>query len=270
MQIALRGVKCNICGVIGVHHSDACPRRNEVGIPEAMRDLPPPAALQAAPGGVLTLDMESALFKAHYVDLPTDFLPCTELMDLIRKRPDVPSFLRCYGCMLLVRAPKWCSCCDIVVCTACLGPLDRHWACPKCHRIFGETADSDAQVHTVGAVSSMARLWALSCVEACDPYTAKPPPCPPAACPVNPHANPHPQPHANPHPHPHQSRGSHHTAQQQSAAPAPAPVPAPASAKAAAPRRQGHQGPRSPQTPVARHSTPIQSQSQSKKRPRNR
>lgn len=158
-EASLRGVKCKICEAIGEHFPTDCPKRNTVGTPGQLvgvgvgvgvpaPDEHPAAGLGAVHESVPFVKLESVMFNALYMDFPPDFLPSKELIELVRRRPDAPSWLRCYACMLLAQDAVWLPCCDVVACKGCVAPSSEIsvWYCPKCDgplhedQWFGPTA----------------------------------------------------------------------------------------------------------------------------------
>lgn len=149
-EIMLRGVKCNVCGEIGQHFSSACPHRI-TGVPLGMRDET----------GKDALDIVAEQPRATV----SDYLAPERLDALIRKRPELPPFLRCRACSLLPRDAVWCQCCDIFVCATCLGPPDEGcWMCPVC-----EYAHID-NFHVIAAMRAVVTAWFQSAAEVVDPY----------------------------------------------------------------------------------------------------
>jgi len=128
---------------------------------------------------VTHLTLRSAVFNAYYEDLPEDYLSHQELFRLVRSRPSVPHFLKCYVCMLLVDDPVWLPCCKILACAGCLGPLfaaDLVTVCPACGRACTlSPATSEAPLR-VSALKKCADAWARADMETRDPYTVPPNP----------------------------------------------------------------------------------------------
>lgn len=143
----LRGVKCNICGALGSHFSSACTQRI-TGVPVGMRDESAPSAPATT---TTTLD--------------DTYLDPAELDATIRKRPDVPSFLRCRACATLARDAVWCQCCDCFVCAECLGPPGATWMCPLC-----ENTSVD-NFHIIQAMRAVIVAWFQSVAQLIDPYS---------------------------------------------------------------------------------------------------
>lgn len=158
----LRGVKCRLCDAIGAHFEDACPMRYKTGVPTVLQVKPEDTKYKH----VIPL---SATWNPTYVDLPWDYLPEHELMDMVRRRPNVPSFLRCAACGILVEDPVWLSCCDLVVCGECVGPAQ---VCPACSAKLAEpAADTGPTMHRVGALRTLQSFYARYAVETSgDPY----------------------------------------------------------------------------------------------------
>ena len=135
----LRGVKCNICGELGNHYASSCPLRNTVGVPVGLRKED--GAAPAVDGDTAELDDKDV------------YLSRDELTTLIRKRPEVPHFLRCRACLILPNDAMWCQCCDVFVCNDCLGPPGSDWICPQC-----ECSDVD-NFHVIAAMRVLIKAW---------------------------------------------------------------------------------------------------------------
>jgi hypothetical protein len=119
--------------------------------------------------------LQSATMRAMYIDRAPDFLPTTELAEQVRRRMDVPPALRCYACGLLAAAPVvWASCCDIVLCKECLGPVAYVGVsvCPKCEHVFGEPPPEGLAL-TVRPLAAMVGHWARAAMETVDVYAAR-------------------------------------------------------------------------------------------------
>ena len=131
--------------------------------------------------GATSLCLESASMRTLFCDLPTDFLPLSELDALVSKRPDAPSFLRCAACLILPHDAMWLSCCDVVACKACLAtPDDEHdadtspWCCPRCGTALGcgeQTEDFHGGAYVVTAIRTIVHAWKRITMEAIDPYS---------------------------------------------------------------------------------------------------
>jgi hypothetical protein len=150
-----RGVKCNICGELGTHYATSCPLRNTVGVPLGLRQTQRETKQSDASAAVGHEDPEEP-----------PMLP-EELLSLIRKRPEVPYFLRCLACMTLAREAIWCQCCDAFVCRDCLGPsgADGDWACPQC------ACSSVDNFHVIAAMRACSDAWFQSAAALLDPYS---------------------------------------------------------------------------------------------------
>lgn len=141
----LRGVKCNICGALGSHYSSMCTQR-VTGVPAGMRSEEPPVVEEST------------------TRIQDSYLNPAELDALIRKRPELPPFLRCRACATLPQDAVWCQCCDIFVCSECLGPPDDCWVCPLC-----ENCSVD-NFHIIQAMRSVITAWFESVAQLVDPY----------------------------------------------------------------------------------------------------
>lgn len=201
----IRGVFCSICGVYGEHTLGTCPRKTNEGCPDNLRkrlrregcdtafvDHGPTSgggSGSEAPPRNYNLPAPASIRPA-YCDLPDDFLPAAELEVLVSKRPDVPSFLRCYACAVLARDAMWCACCDVLACQACLPSVsatytghddDGHdvvpWWCPKCGcALRGTAADveddtASSKAYVVTSVRTIIDAWMRMTMEAIDPYS---------------------------------------------------------------------------------------------------
>ena len=175
----MRGRKCDICGAIGLHMATECPDRIKVGVPEVLHQarlnavpaLPPSLAAEPVQPSGPPLVLQSAGVNMLYLELPDDYIPASELCTAISRQPTVPECLRCYACGLLVTAPRWWSCCDVVVCLECLGPADAIWTCPLCNVPVNHLLGGENTVHAVTALEKCAQLWAMSLARAVDPYS---------------------------------------------------------------------------------------------------
>jgi hypothetical protein len=197
---ALRGVFCAICNAYGTHVPTCCPFKANEGCPENLRDnearkrkymYTDVDELSAGPGsgsgsgfgldigsgsgletasldalGLPVLSLQSATIRATYCDLPDDFIPSNELDALVSKRPDAPSFLRCYACCILAVDAMWCACCDVVACKTCVYAIEKDPQCPKC----GGHCDADTGVFVVTAIRVMIDAWKKNTMEATDVY----------------------------------------------------------------------------------------------------
>lgn len=154
----LRGVKCNICGELGNHYASTCPLRNTVGVPLGLRQSQSQSQSSQA-----TQPVQSEIEEV----LEPPPLSRDELISLIRKRPEVPQFLRCLACMTLPRDAIWCQCCDAFVCRDCLGPTggDGDWACPQC------ACNAVDNFHVIEAMRACIQAWFESAAELLDPYS---------------------------------------------------------------------------------------------------
>jgi len=99
---SLRGIKCNICGDIGKHFSSVCPQRVNVGVPIGLRPVGPGPGSGSGSG--------SGSGPSHYNGLEANKAPaateaaCLDpqaLTAMIRKHPELPSFLSCRACLAL-------------------------------------------------------------------------------------------------------------------------------------------------------------------------
>ena len=152
-----RGIKCNICGEIGTHYASSCSERVNVGVPIGLRPQAHEGTASCAADAVLAV-------KAAEDE---DAIDPAQLVALIRKRPDLPAFLRCRACLALPVDAVWCQCCDIFVCQDCLGPPpDATWACPECEQ------DGVDNFHVIRVVREMITAWFQSVAVLIDPYCA--------------------------------------------------------------------------------------------------
>ena len=164
----LRGIKCNICGEIGKHYSSVCPERVKVGVPISLRpevsataaientNPTPPQTGRGGGGGGTSTSIH------HDADVYVD---ASQLTALIRKRPDIPEFLRCRACLALPQDAIWCQCCDIFVCHTCLGPPpDATWTCPECEECAVDN------FHVIQAMRAVITAWFQSVAVLTDPY----------------------------------------------------------------------------------------------------
>ena len=160
----LRGVKCNICGEIGTHYSSSCSERVNVGVPVGLRATQPQQAHQQESAAAEMPAGGPAVFEKEDEEEAID---PTQLEALIRKRPDLPTFLRCRACLALPAEAIWCQCCDIFVCQACLGPPpDATWACPECEQ------DAVDNFHGIRAMREVITAWFQAVAVLTDPYCA--------------------------------------------------------------------------------------------------
>lgn len=167
-----RGVKCNVCGEIGKHYSSVCPERLKVGVPIALRpdltddNIVSSAAVQSNPTVPFTASTAvSGGVSSVLVDPDTPPVGASQLAALIRKRPDIPAFLRCRACLALPEDAIWCQCCDIFVCHDCLGPPpDATWTCPEC------TECAVDNFHVIRAIRATITAWFQSVAVLTDPY----------------------------------------------------------------------------------------------------
>jgi hypothetical protein len=132
---SLRGYTCGICGEIGVHFDSDCPDKAMVGKPEVLRQK------------------IRAMEEVAFMPMPDGYLPEAVMISLIRKRPDVPHYLRCIVCTELASGAIWCATCDTVSCSLCLAPIDEPWVCPNCN---SSVQDS---FHVVSAIRNMVDDW---------------------------------------------------------------------------------------------------------------
>lgn len=167
---SLKGFTCIVCAAIGEHFSDDCPDRFRVGLPEVLQkeheaksECASEAKKYEEPSGVFV--MESAVLSGFYDVYPPDYLPHFELEEMIRRRPDVPPYLRCRSCMILADNALWCSRCNVILCSPCVFPPEGSPYCPSC-----SATDVDA-FHEVGAVRAMIAAWKRTKMESIDVYS---------------------------------------------------------------------------------------------------
>jgi hypothetical protein len=154
----LRGVKCNICGALGSHYSSTCTQKVTVGVPVGLRGVGVGVGVGAGVGA-------GAVSAPAVLPAMDDmFVSAAEVEAAIRKRPDVPSFLRCAACIALASQPLWCACCDIFVCHDCLGPPQGVLMCPVCEHTGVDN------FHVIAAMRAMIAAWFTAVAAVVDPY----------------------------------------------------------------------------------------------------
>jgi hypothetical protein len=134
---SVRGHTCAVCGEIGNHFEDHCPAKPLVHMPEVLRQQLREEAVVIALG------------SGHH----PAYLAASELVPMLRVRPDVPPCLMCMACCRLAEGAVWCRTCDAVCCSACLAPVDEPWLCPQCGSV-----DED-NFHVVGPVRGAIDAW---------------------------------------------------------------------------------------------------------------
>ena len=134
---SVRGHTCVVCGEIGSHLEDRCPSKPLVHMPEVLRQ-------QLREEAVTT-----ALGCSHH----PAYVAASELIPLLRCRPDVPPALTCLACCKLAENAVWCRDCDAVCCSGCLAPPDEQWLCPQCHSL-----DED-NYQVVGPLRAVIDSW---------------------------------------------------------------------------------------------------------------
>jgi hypothetical protein len=199
---------CEVCGKFGDHYTSKCPLKI-TGVPAVLQQLELRKKAEEDVGDFTAKQAQfgSGVFNALYIGMPADFLDTNELKHIIARRPDVPAFLRCYACLGLVEDPRWCSCCDIVVCRACFGPgpdptnggggsgggglatrpngashyQGCRWCCPKCHAELDRDILEDVggfqdppRAFRVEPITRMAACWARHVAETIDVYSQPP------------------------------------------------------------------------------------------------
>jgi hypothetical protein len=88
------------------------------------------------------------------------------LVDVVRRRGDIPDFLRCHVCGRLPENVLWASCCDVLVCCGCLGPPGIVTpSCPVC--------DEERTLVVVSAVRHIVAEWFHASVANMDARAAR-------------------------------------------------------------------------------------------------
>lgn len=167
-NLALRGVKCNICGAYGEHRSHKCPLRGTVGIPKDAQLTLADDSVVCEKGAPVTETLLRADAVHKLLDDVRHAPPFDDSSAWLR-HPSVPTALQCYGCTCLATSPTWLACCDVLVCDGCFGPPGVSRLCPVCGTCVDASGKQTAFV--VGALRDLARAVRHVQHAACVPGT---------------------------------------------------------------------------------------------------
>ncbi len=159
---SLKGYSCKICSALGDHFETDCPDRGKVGVPQVLQK-PVTEDEAAAPP---TKTLPSFCVDMSLADLPADYVPAQELQSLIRRHESVPHCLRCAACSILCVDPVYLPCCDVLVCMACLGPIEAEWRCSDCDKTL-----HDRDWFVVGALRAITKAWEQHTARRVDKYS---------------------------------------------------------------------------------------------------